>query len=34
MYGRGASLSLEVPEHGGVQAVLILPLEFETEGSA
>jgi Histidine kinase len=34
MYGARASLSLEVPEHGGVQAVLTLPLEFETEGSA
>ena len=34
MYGRGASLSLEVPEHGGVQAVLILPLEFEAGAEA
>ncbi len=34
MYGRNASLSLEVPAPGGVQAVLTLPLEFEAGGSA
>jgi hypothetical protein len=34
MYAGHASLSLEVPTNGGVQAVLTLPLEFETEGSA
>lgn len=34
MHGTRASLSLDVPAHGGVQAVLILPLEFEAGGLA